>query len=354
MPHPQIIPAILSGGAGTRLWPVSTEAQPKQFHAFGARRTLFQETIARVRAEDGFVAPMILCNAAHEALVAAQLEEIGARAGAIVLEPVGRNTAAAAAIAAGLAREIAPGALVLLMPADHVIADRPAFLDVVRRAREAARTHIVTFGIEPKGPETGYGYIQAGGEIAPGVNAIARFHEKPDEARARTFIAAGGCYWNAGIFLFDPEVLLRECAGAPDIRDGALAALRAADRSGVVIRLPRDEMARTPSAPLDIAVMEKSSFGAVAPCDIGWADLGSWSEIWRIAPKDSEGNAVTGDLIAHDARGNLIRSDGPRIALAGVSDLIVIAEGDTILIAPRARAQDVKILCELARRADRR
>ncbi len=348
----RIVPAIMSGGAGTRLWPTSTEAKPKQFHALNGPRTLIQETIARVSGETehlSFAPPIVLANIAHADLAESQLAEIGVAASAIVLEPMGRNTAALGALTAAVGAEVAPGALVLLLAADHVIADVPAFHDVIRRTAEAARERIVTFGIAPSRPETGYGYIKRGALLSDGVFAIEAFKEKPDAATAEAYVRDGGYDWNAGIFFFNPDVLLREFGAAKDIRDFALEALRRAQRSGVRIALDAAEFQRVPAAPLDIAVMEKTALGAVAPCDIGWADIGAWDEIWRLAPKDAQGNAVDGAVLTRDARNNLLRSDGITIAVSGVEDLVIVASGDAVVVVPRSRAQDVKKLLELAK-----
>lgn len=345
----RILPVILSGGAGTRLWPASTAAEPKQFHALVGPRTLIAETLARVSGETEtliFTAPVIIANAAHADLAA---RESAAHApAAIVLEPVARNTAAAAAVAAGLAREIDPEALVLLLPADHVIADSAAYIAAVERAAPIARTRIVTFGVTPSRPETGYGYIKSGAALAEGVFAIEAFKEKPVRALAERYLAEGGYAWNAGMFLCDPTVLLNEFASQPAIRDNALAALANARRDGRAVHLDEAAFAQSPSLPLDIAVMEETRLGAVAPCDIGWADVGAWDEIWRLSDKDEAGNANHGRIVVHDARGNLLRSDGPAICVAGISDLVVIATKDAVLIVPRDRAQDVKTLKELA------
>jgi mannose-1-phosphate guanylyltransferase/mannose-6-phosphate isomerase len=233
----RILPAIMSGGAGTRLWPVSTEAAPKQFHVFGAGGSLFSETVRRVSGEAGalsFAPPLVLGNAAHLDLIKTHLA--GAAASAIVLEPVGRNTAAVGAIAAALGEEIDPDALVLLLPADHVIADQSAFLAAIARAAPIARERIVTFGISPDRPETGYGYIKSGAELAAGVFAIESFREKPNLDTAKAYLAEGGYAWNAGMFLFSPRVMLDEFAHAPAIRDGALKALAGAARRGAMAR----------------------------------------------------------------------------------------------------------------------
>lgn len=347
----RIIPAIMSGGSGTRLWPASTEAKPKQFHAFAGPGTLIEDTVGRVRGDVGalsFAPPMVLANIGHAELVANALAAMGVQPSAIVLEPTPRNTAAVAAVAAALAIELEPEALVLLLPADHVITDRAAFIAAVERAAPIARERIVTFAITPDRPETGYGYIKRGEELAPGVYTIGAFREKPNAATARDYIEQGGYSWNSGMFMFSPRVMLEEFAQSPDIRDAGLEALRLARRRGVEIQLDADAFAKAPSVPLDIAVMEKTKRGAVAPCDIGWADLGSWDEIWRLAAKDAAGNAASGPVALLDASDNLVRSDGPKVCVAGVSDLIVVATAGAVLILPRSRAQDVKRLRELA------
>lgn len=353
MPQIPILPAILSGGAGTRLWPASTSERPKQFHAFAGERTLFQDTVLRVTGAHGdlaFQPPLVLANARHADLIEAQLDAVSIAPAGVVLEPMGRNTAAAALIAAAFAEAHMPGALVLLLPADHVIADRGAFLDVIARAAGVARTRIVTFGITPERPETGYGYIKRGAALGEGVYAIDAFREKPDAATAQGYLDAGGYAWNAGMFLFDPGVLIGEFAHAPDIRDAGLAAFNTATRAGARLSLGADAFASVPGAPLDTAIMEKTAKGAVAPCSIGWADLGSWSEIWRLGDKDANGNVVRGDALLADAHNNLVRAEGVRVAIAGADDLIVVASGGTVLIVPRARAQDVKRLWEDAQK----
>jgi len=342
----RIIPAIMSGGGGTRLWPVSTAAQPKQFHALsGQTGSLFSETARRLLS---FAPPVVLCGAGHAELARAHLTRVHVSAAAFVLEPAPRNTAAVAAVAAAVATEIDPDALVLLLPADHVIADADAFHAAIATAAPFAREHIVTFGIAPDRPATGYGYIKRGAELGDGVFAIESFREKPNADTARAWLAEGGYSWNAGIFLFHPALLLAEFDASPAIRDNALAALKAAERDGDEIRLDAALFAQTPSQPLDIAVMEKTARAAVVPCDIGWADVGAWDEIWRISPHDAAGNAIQGDVVALDAHDNLLRSEGPKLCVAGVHDLIVVATNDAIIIVPKDRAQDVKLLRESA------
>lgn len=347
----RIIPAIMSGGAGTRLWPASSDARPKQFHALAGPETLIQATVQRLHGESGalsFAPPMILGNEAHLALVREQLAAIGVAPAAIVLEPVARNTAAASAVAAALAQEIEPGALVLLVPADHVIEDRAAFLAAIERAAPFAKDRIVTFGITPNRPETGYGYIKRGHELGAGVYAIDSFREKPNATTAQEYLDAGGYAWNAGMFLFSPAVMLREFDKSAEIRDLALESLKKAQRFNEAISLDAAYFAKIPSQPLDIAVMERTDRGAVVPCDIGWADIGSWDEIWRISPKDESGNGAHGHVATIDAKNNLLRSDGPKICVAGLDNIVVIATGDAVVILPRDRAQDVKLLKELA------
>ncbi len=350
----RIIPAIMSGGAGTRLWPVSTEAQPKQFHALSRQDgSLFTETARRVRGKSAaltFLPPIVLCNTRHTSLVREHLNEVGVLPAAIVLEPAPRNTAAVGAIAAAVAAEIDPDALVLLLPADHVIADPGGFRAAIERAATFAHDRIVTFGITPDRPATGYGYIKRGAELGEGVFAIESFREKPNEQTASAYLAAGGYSWNAGIFLFHPATMLAEFAASPEIRDKALAALTAARRDGDEIHLDAALFEQVPSAPLDIAVMEKTSRAAVAPCEIGWADVGAWDEIWRISARDASGNAIQGEAIALDAENNFLRGDGVLVCVAGVNDLVVVATPEAVIIVPRDRAQDVKRLQDLAKK----
>jgi mannose-1-phosphate guanylyltransferase / mannose-6-phosphate isomerase len=347
----RIIPAIMSGGAGTRLWPLSTERKPKQFHALTGPDTLFLETLRRVSGQAGplsFSPPIVLGNRRHLEFI----ETSTANAAAIVLEPSPRNTAAVAVIAAALAGEVDAEALVLLLPADHIVANTNALHAAIARAAPLARDRIVTFGIAPSRPATGYGYIKRGEELAPGVFAIEGFREKPDALSAETYLADAGYSWNSGMFLFHPRRLLEEFSASPEIRDTALAALASARRDGVRIHLDEAAFALVPAQPLDIAVMEETARGAVVPCDIGWADIGAWDEIWRLSPKDGNGNVVQGAAITLDAANSLIRTEGVKVYAAGVSDLVVVATPDAVLIIPRERAQDVKLLRELAAKLD--
>jgi len=349
----KIIPAIMSGGSGTRLWPLSTREVPKQFHAIGAGRPMIVETAARVSGEhEGvrFLDPVVICNVQHEQLVAQQLRQAGVTPLATILEPVGRNTAATAALSALAAKAADEDALVLLLPADHLIGNPAAFRSAIARAAPLARDHIVTFGMEPTSPETGYGYIEAGEPLADGVLAVSAFREKPEKAVAEAYIAKGGYYWNGGIFLYHPDRLITEFALAPEILAAVETAWRQAQRDGSSIRLDRTLFSAAPSEPIDIAIMEKTRRAAVAPCDIDWFDLGSWAEVWRVSDKDFDGNASTGPVSMIESQGCLVRSEGPKVAIAGLSDLIVVATPEAVLVLPRDRAQDVKKLWEMAAR----
>lgn len=329
----------MSGGAGTRLWPLSTEDHPKQFHALMGPRTMFAETVARVSGES-FAPPIALCGEKHVAHVRAAFAEANTKPGAIVVEPEARNTAAVAAVAAALAREIDANALVLLIPSDHVIANVGAFHDAVQRATLYARERIVTFGITPNHAATGYGYIKRGDALGDGVFAIEAFKEKPDVETAERYLAGGGFSWNSGMFLFAPDVLLDEFGANAAIRDHALASLRDAGPTGE-FRLST-EYAEAPKLPLDIAVMEHTARAAVVPCDIGWADVGSWAEVWRLAPRDADGFAVLGAAASADTA-KMNASGVNALAIDG-DDLKVVACANGLLIAPRALMRDREAL----------
>lgn len=343
----KIIPVVMSGGSGTRLWPVSTTLQPKQFHNLGAQRSMIEETALRLRGDHGditFLDPVIIAGASHRDLVLELLGRSGVKVSALVLEPEGRNTAATAALAAIVAQEVDPEANVLLVPADHLVANPRALVEAVRAAAAIVADNIVTFGIKPTAPETGYGYILQGETLSGDVYRVAAFKEKPALDVANQYLRDGGYSWNSGMFFFAPKVLLEEfsIAGA-DIRDGAHEAFKRARRENAnEIHLDPEVFATVRNEAVDRAVMEKTTRAAVAPCDIGWADVGSWAELWRLSPKDEEGNAVTGSATLLDAENNLIRGDGIHVSAIGVSDLIIVASGNSVLIMPRSRAQDVK------------
>ena len=339
----KIQPVIMSGGSGTRLWPMSRAARPKQFLSLVTEKTMFQETALRVAPDsDGHYAPpVIIAGARHGAIVAEQLGAINIPPAEIILEPCPRNTAAVAAVASAWVEANGDDALILLMPADHHIADADGFRAAVASAAEAAKDgYIATFGIKPDRPHTGYGYIEAGENVADGVYAVAAFKEKPDEKTAQTYIDKGGFYWNAGIFLFKASAMLGELeAHAPDIRIAATQALKQSAMSGAARKLDEAVFSKCPSDSIDYAVMEKTAKAAVAaPVDVGWTDIGSWSEV--------ESQIDDKKIIDTQGSGNIILSDGAMVAAAGVEGLIIVSTGDAVLVARKDDAQQVRAIVE--------
>jgi mannose-1-phosphate guanylyltransferase / mannose-6-phosphate isomerase len=345
----KIYPVILSGGSGTRLWPLSRASLPKQLLKLHGQNTMIQETVLRA-AVPGTAAPILLCNDNHRFLVAEQMQAIGVKPASIVLEPVGRNTAPAAALAALLTAEQDPQGIVLLLPSDHVVRDVEAFSMAVLLAAEAAAAgYIVTFGIQPTTPETGYGYIQRSREPLElkGVYKVARFVEKPDAATAEKYLESGDYYWNSGMFVFRADVLLEELAAyAPDILPKVKVALAQSKRDLDFIRLDTESFAAAPNISLDYAVMEHTKRAAVAPGAFGWSDVGSWSSLWEIQAHDEAGNVFVGDVLAHDTENSFVRSDKRLTAVVGVQDLVVVNTKDAVLVAAKDRAQDVKTIIE--------
>jgi mannose-1-phosphate guanylyltransferase/mannose-6-phosphate isomerase len=344
-----IFPVILSGGSGTRLWPLSRGALPKQLLALHGKRTMIQETAARVHLPNA-APPILLCNDDHRFLVAEQMQEIGLAPCAIVLEPMGRNTAPAAAAAALIAGENDPKAVIALFPSDHVVADEAAFraaLAIAVKAAEAGR--IVTFGLEPTAPETGYGYIERGEKLAEAEGAfqVDAFKEKPDAATAAAYIAEGRYYWNGGMFVFRTDVLIAELeALAPDILPPVREAVAKAARDLDFIRLDAEAFGKAPNISIDYAVMERTKKAAVVPCSIGWNDVGSWSSLWEIREQDDAGNVVQGDVVLHDTKTSFIHSEKVLTAAVGVEDLVVVATKDAVLVADKGHAQDVKAIVD--------
>ena len=347
-----IVPVILSGGSGTRLWPMSRPEKPKQLLALNAEETMLQLTAMRA-AGPGFAAPIVVANAAHADMIDAQLDQVAKPPAMVVLEPVGRNTAPAialAALAAGGGEEA-----LLVMPSDHVIADVSAFHAAVRAAMPlVADGWLVTFGIAPDAPETGYGWIKVGDALAAGVHRVARFVEKPPLEAAEAMLASGDHAWNGGIFLFRADRFLGELGQhAPEILGAAQAAIAGGHRDGTRFYPDPRAFAASPSDSVDYAVMEKAERVAVVPVSMGWSDLGSWDALHAISEQDAAGNSAGGggDVVALDTSNCLVRSDGIRIAIVGVSDLIVVASGNDVLIVPRGRSQEVKALLEAMKRA---
>ncbi len=335
-----IQPVIMSGGAGTRLWPMSRQARPKQFLALTGDRSLFQETVLRLSGPP-FLAPLVIGGSAHQALISEQLSAIGVEPAAIIIEPAPRNTAAVAAVAAAWSAKAREDALVLLAPADHHVADAAAFRGaILRGAVAAAKGAIVTFGVMPTEPHTGFGYIETGAAMSDGVHEVSGFREKPDLATAERYVAGGRHFWNVGVFLFAAASMDAELhAHSPAIRKSAMAALAAAQEANGVLTLDPASFADCPSDSIDYAVMEKTGRAAVvAPVDAGWSDIGSWTALSTPASDPR--------IAALDCTGNIIRTDGPFVAAIGVSDLVIIATSDAVLVAPKERAQDVKKLID--------
>ncbi|MFT4255487.1 MAG: mannose-1-phosphate guanylyltransferase/mannose-6-phosphate isomerase [Pseudoxanthomonas sp.] len=333
-------PVLLSGGSGTRLWPLSREAYPKQFLPLAGDDTMVQATWKRI-ASIAAAAPVVVANEEHRFLVAEQLRQIGAPTPTILLEPVGRNTAPAIAVAALQAIAGGEDPLLLVLPSDHVVRDEAGFRQAVQAASQAAENGaLVTFGIVPDAPETGFGYMQA--EVGEGIRKVLRFVEKPDAATAQSYLDAGGHYWNSGMFLFRASRYLEELRKfRADILDAAKSAFDAAKRDGDFVRLDKAAFSASPSDSIDYAVMERTDAAMVLPVDIGWSDVGSWSALWEVSPQDADGNACHGDVIAVDSRGSYAYAQR-LVALVGVENLVVVETDDAVLVAAKDKVQEVK------------
>ena len=350
-----IVPVILSGGTGSRLWPQSREQYPKQFLALASERTLIQDSALRTAPSDRFSSPVIVCNEQQRFIVAEQMRAISVTPRALVVEPLARNTAPAIA-AAALAIDD-PQALMLVAPADHLITDRAAFLQAVERGIRAARAgRIVTFGMEPTYPETGYGYIRRGDATGDeGVFAVAEFVEKPDRPTAESYVSSGTFFWNSGIFLASAGVLLGELERCvPDLLACTRSAVAEAARDSDFIRLEQGHFASAASISIDYAVMERTRDAVVVPARMGWTDIGSWSALWDVATRDEHGNAWLGDVISEDSDGCYVDSVGHLTAILGLKDTVVIATGDATLVAARSRAQDVRRIVDRLKKSSRR
>ena len=351
-----VVPVILSGGSGTRLWPVSRESFPKQFWPLVSDRSMIEET-ARRAVGAGFAPPIIVCNQDHRFLVAEQMRQAGISGARIVLEPVGRNSAPAIGAAALLVAEQDPDAVLWMMAADAAIRDEPALHRALAAAVAAARAGwIVTFGMRPTAAETGYGYVEVGDELAglPGVHAVGRFIEKPDQATAAVLAASGRHLWNSGMFVFTARTLLAELGRhAPDVLAALEPAVSARTQDADFIRLQPEAFARVPSISLDYAVAERTAFAAVVPADLGWSDVGSWAALWELGAKDAAGNATVGDVLLEGAENCYVRSDGMLTAVVGLRDAVVVVTGDAVLALHRDRAQDVKRVVDRLRAAGR-
>lgn len=338
----QVVPVILSGGSGTRLWPLSREHYPKQLLALAGEQTLLQETAMRLDGLKNQAAPIVVCNEEHRFLVAEQLRQIDRIPSDILLEPVGRNTAPALTLAA-LATE--PDSVMLVMPADHVIRDRVAFHAAVERGySEALAGKLVTFGIVPTQPETGYGYIRKGPALASdGAYQVGRFVEKPDATTARGYLDSGEYLWNSGMFMMTAGRWLEEIRRfRPDIAEACTGAWREGKRDMDFFRIGKDSFSACPSDSIDYAVMERTDAAVVIPLDAGWSDIGAWSAIWETSPRDAQGNVVQGDVYAHDTRNALVIAKHRLVATVGLDGIIIVETPDAVLVAHKDHSQDVK------------
>jgi len=349
-----MIPVILSGGSGTRLWPLSRSQYPKQFLPLVTDNTMLQETLIRLDCLQGITAPIVVCNEDHRFMVAEQLREMGVTAQAILLEPVGRNTAPAVALAA-LAAE-SPDELLLVLAADHVIKDMPAFHAAVTRAAEAAMAdRLVTFGVVPTGPETGYGYIRRGESGGwDDIYTVDSFVEKPDLATARGYVSSADYYWNSGMFVFKASRYLQALERHhPEMLAACKHAYASSKRSPDFVRLDKEAFTACPADSIDYAVMEKTDRAVVVPLDAGWNDVGSWSALWEVTAKDDQGNSLKGDVLSVDTHNSYIQSENKLVAVVGLDDMVVVETDDAVMVSPKSRVQEVKQVVDLLRVAGR-
>ncbi len=351
-----IVPVILSGGSGTRLWPVSRESFPKQLWPLVSERTMLQETALRGVGPQ-FAPPVVVCNQEHRFLVAEQMRASGIEDATILLEPVGRNSAPAITAAALLIAETDPEAVLWMMAADAVIARQGALMDALQKAVVGARAgRIVTFGMHPVRAETAYGYIEVGAELAdaPGVHAVGKFIEKPDAALAAELASSGKHLWNSGMFVFKASTLIAEMERfAPEALEATRRAVAGRTQDLDFTRLEPKAFATSPNISLDYAVAERTSLAAVIPADLDWSDVGSWDALWDRLPKDGMGNASTGDVFLEGAKNCLVRSDGILTAVVGLEDAVVVVTEDAVLAMHKDRAQDVKKIVDRLRASKR-
>ena len=351
----KITPVILSGGSGTRLWPLSRKMFPKQFIDLHTDLTMLQETVKRL---DGLEinSPIVVCNEEHRFIVAEQLRQIGIEHPHIILEPEGKNTAPAIALAA--IHQLSFGqddSLLLVLAADHVIEDSDSFHNVITTASNAAADHqLVTFGIVPTRPETGYGYIEYDAAHGSAVHPVTKFVEKPDATTAQSYLDAGNYLWNSGMFLFSAEQYLHELKlHQPDIHKITDSAMSDISEDMDFIRINADVFAKCPSDSIDYAVMEKTQHAMVVPLDAGWSDIGSWSSLWKVNQKDEAGNSTHGDVMLFDAHNNLAMSESRLLAAVGVDDLIIVETKDAVLVASKEKSQEVKAIVERLQKEQR-
>lgn len=350
-----IVPVILSGGSGSRLWPLSREHYPKQLLALVGDESLLQQTGRRLEGLSQVASPVVVCNEEHRFLVAEQLRQIGHPPAAILLEPEGRNTAPALTVAALQLASADPQSLMLVMPADHVITDRSTFQTAVVSARPyAERGSLVTFGIVPHTPETGYGYIRRGTSVGNSAETVEAFVEKPNAARAQEYLLAGNYLWNSGIFMMTAAAWISEMENfRPDIVAACRAALSKAKSDIDFTRLDKAAFAASPSDSIDYAVMEKTRKAVVVPLDARWSDVGAWSSLWQALERDDHGNAIRGDVLMEDVQDSIMLSTHRLVAGVGVKDLVIVETADAVLVAHRSRSQDVKEIVLKLKRENR-
>ena len=344
-----IYPVILSGGVGSRLWPISRSLYPKQLLPLVSDQPMMLETALRVRGGEDFAAPIIVSNDEHRFIIAQQMRDAGIAPLAHILEPQGRNTAPAAAAAAAFVEAQDAKGILLILPADHHISNTEAFLGAIAKGATLAEDgHLVTFGVLPSGPETGYGYIKRGKAIeGTGAYSVERFVEKPDLETAKSYLAEGGYDWNAGIFMFRADTILDEMRKhCPEIAARASEAVVKGVRDLDFLRLDAEAFGASPSNSIDYAVMEHAANVAVVPADMGWSDIGSWSALWEIGAKDESGNVISGDVLTADTKNSYIRAENGLVATVGVENLIIVETGDVMLVASRDRVQEVKAIVD--------
>ena len=351
-----LIPVLLSGGVGSRLWPVSRELYPKQFLPLADdKSTLFQQTLERLQGLPGLGEPIVVCNNEHRFLVAQQLREGGHIGGSILLEPIGRNTAPAIALAAIDALKQTEDAILLVLPADHVIRDWAALHKAAATAQALANEgYLVTFGIVPDHPETGYGYIRKGEPLHSEACRVSHFAEKPDLATAASYLESGEYLWNSGMFVFRADRYLEELGEhAPQMLGACRRAYEAGTEDLDFIRIPKDIFAVCPSDSLDYAVMERTSRAAVVPLDCGWSDVGSWPALWQAGSPDAAGNVTRGDVMLRNVGNSYVRAESRLAAVIGLQDVVVIETPDAVLVSSRDAAQDVKHIVSALKKAGR-
>ncbi|MFK5951133.1 MAG: mannose-1-phosphate guanylyltransferase/mannose-6-phosphate isomerase [Methylococcales bacterium] len=350
-----MVPVILSGGSGTRLWPLSRAMRPKQLLSMVSDQTMIQDTVTRLTGINDLAAPIIVCNEEHRFSIAEQMREIDINPSAIILEPFGKNTAPAVAISALQSQKMDEDPVLLILPADHVIGDKAAFHAAVQTGYEAALDNrLVTFGVVPNAPETGYGYIKGGAQLDNNVFSVDKFVEKPDADTAQSYLNEGSYYWNSGMFMFKASVFMKELnLHNSEMYKLSEESLNTATTDMDFIRLERDVFEKCPADSIDYAVMEKTASAAVIPVDIQWNDIGSWSALWEIGESDEKGNVTHGDVLLEDTTNSYVHSDSRLVTTIGLNDHVVVETADAILVAHRDKVQDVKEIVARLKEANR-